>query len=306
MVGGKMNNPWNLLMLSIVLISACGDNTASLRYKEMGNFLSGILEEGEYIDSSRAIKIGKTQSLEYLDWELLSCQEAEVRLEEYWQNTKTDSILLQWNGEARGYVDQHQQLKITAGRLYRIKVILPDGNEMTAETTVPRHIEVPGDSLTATEPAFGDYPSDGEWLELALENANQQHPLQVAVNDDAEFNLYLEFYCLEEYQNAEYTYPPGDNDFPVDENEYMGDSRQYPRRNISYYMYQPENGIVNINSYQSSILFYGRTQIGVYSIDSNYLQYLYKSDGYTAGGVVGGIGIFGSSTGKMLYSRVIK
>ena len=95
-------------------------------------------------------------------------------------------------------------------------------------------------------------------------------------------------------------------DYPRNEAEYMSGLCKYLRRNMNYYMYQPENYMISLNSYESSLLFYGRTKISVYSIDSNYLNYLYKSDGYTHGGVVGGIGVFGSKSGKVLYTKVMQ
>lgn len=293
-----------LIVLSLLFVSGCGENTAGERYSDLNNYLSGVLEEGKYIDPSRAIKIGKTQTIENIDWELLSCSTADVVLDEYWEGTKSDSIRLDWCSEIQGYIDQQQLLKIKERRMYRIRAVLPDGTIISAQTTIPPHINVPADSAIAEEPAFGDYPEDDNWLELNIENANQDHPLQVVTQSDDEINLYLEFYCLEDFNNARYIYPPAGNDYPEDEKEYMGDSKQYPRRNLSYYMYQPDNGVVNLNNYQSSIIFYGRTQICLYSIDDNYLSYLYKGDGYHHGGVSGGIGIFGSKSGKKLYSLI--
>ncbi len=301
-----MKNLKNLLLISVLLLIACSENTTPDRNSVQSYYITGILEEGSYIDAERAIKIGRTQEIENAECDLLSISEALVTLYEKLDDEIMNSVILEWNVEARGYIDRYQNIMITENRIYRLEVLLPMGDMMSAETTVPLRIDVYADSLVSEESAFGDYPADDQWSELQLSMANSEHPIQIGTQNDEEFNLYTEIYCLEEYWEAEYTYPEEDNVFPLDEKEYMGSVQQYPRRNLSYFMYQPVNGIVNYNCYQSSILFYGRTEVSVYSIDSNYLNYLYKSDGYTAGGIVGGIGVLGSRSGKKLYTRVIK
>ncbi len=295
-----------LLLISVLLLASCSENTAPDRNLAQSYYICGILEEGNYIDADHAIKIGKTQEIENAQWDQLTVSDALVTLYEKQGEEITNNVILEWNAEARGYIDTSQIVLIRENLIYRLEVILPQGETMSAETAVPLRISVYGDSLVSDEPAFGDYPADDQWSELQLTSANTDHPVQIGTQNDDEFNLYTEIYCLEEYWEAEYTYPEDENTFPQDEKEYMGSVQQFPRRNISYFMYQPVNGIVNYNCYQSSILFYGRTEVSVYSIDSNFLNYLYSSDGYVAGGIAGGIGVFGSISGKKLYTRVIK
>jgi len=293
-----------LALISIFLLIACSDNTAPRRYSELSYYLCGILEAGYYVDTDHPILFGKTKDISMMDSEI-AIEDAEINLYEITDDQITQSVNLQWNASANGYIDQDGQLPINAGSTYRIEVNY-NNTQIYGETTVPSEISVYGDSLVSEIPAWNDYPSDDQWSELKLEKANSIHPIQIGTRNNEEFNLLTEFYCLEEYWEAEYTYPPADNDFPEDAQEYMGDVRQYPRRNMGYYMYQPDNLMVDFNSYQSSLLFYGKTELSVYSIDNNYLKYLYKSDGYTQGGIIGGIGIFGSKSGKKLYTRVIK
>lgn len=301
-----MNRSMNILLLGVLILAACGENTSGTRYSDFGYYLSGILEEGTFVGADNAIVVGKTQDLDDIVWSMLHLANAEVILEEYWQGELLQTIALSWNETARGYVDAQQEMRIKAKHCYKLLVTLDSGEMLRAETVVPKTIAVYADSLVSAQPAFSDYPLDDNWHQLPLAGANASHPLQIGTETDEEFNLYTEFYCLESYDEAEYTYPPEDNDYPQDEREYMGDSRQYPRRNMSYYMYQPENNLVSYNTYESSILFYGRMEVCVYSIDSNYLNYLYKDDGYLHGGINGGIGIFGSKCGKKLYTRVVK
>jgi len=293
-----------LALISIFLLIACSDNTAPRRYSELSYYLCGILEAGYYVDTDHPILFGKTKDIGMIDSEI-AIEDAAINLYEITDDQITQSVNLQWNASADGYIDQDGQLPINAGSKYRIEVNYND-TQIYGETAVPSEISVYGDSLVSGIPAWNDYPADDQWSELKLEEANSIHPIQIRTRNNEEFNLLTEFYCLEEYWEAEYTYPPSDNYFPEDAQEYMGDVRQYPRRNMGYYMYQPDNLMVDFNSYQSSLLFYGKTEVSVYSIDNNYLKYLYKSDGYTQGGIIGGIGIFGSKSGKKLYTRVIK
>ena len=299
-----MKNFIILALVSILLLISCSDNTAPRRYSELSYYLCGILEAGYFVDTDHPILFGKTRDISMMDSEI-EIENAEINLYEISDDQIIQSVNLVWDESADGYIDQDGQLLIIAGSKYRIEVSY-NNTQISGETTVPLEIAVFGDSLVNEIPAWNDYPEDDQWSELKLDEANTNHPIQIGTQNNEEFNLLTEFYCLEEYWEAEYTYPPEDNDFPQDAQEYMGDVHQYPRRNMGYYMYQPENLIVDFNSYQSSLLFYGKTEVSVYSIDSNYLKYLYKSDGYTQGGIIGGIGIFGSKSGEKLYTRVIK
>ncbi|MDP8211508.1 MAG: hypothetical protein RAO94_03225 [Candidatus Stygibacter australis] len=301
-----MKNFIILALISIFLLIACSDNTAPRRYSELSYYLCGILEAGYYVDTDHTILLGKTMGISSLMDTTLSVTDAEIVLMELADSQIRQSVILVWDAAAGGYIDLNEELLIKTGLEYRIEASLSENIQLSGETIVPNQISVFGDSIVSDIPAWSDYPDDGQWPELILEEVNSNHPIQIGTLDNQEFNLLTEFYCLEEYWNAEYTYPPEDNDFPVDNQEYMGDVHQYPRRNLGYYMYQPDNFMVNFNSYQSSLLFYGKTEASVYSIDSNYLKYLYKSDGYTAGGIIGGIGVFGSKCGKKLYTRIIK
>jgi hypothetical protein len=188
---------------------------------------------------------------------------------------------------------------------YHLRIVTITGQIIEAETTVPKAINVLGDSEMANQAWAFTEPAE-EWLSLLIDTANSEHPVQIDTYGDEEINLYTEFWCYEDYFDAEYIYPADDNDYPADEEEYMGSPQQYPRRSLGYYMYQPENGLINFNSYQTQMKFYGRTRLEVYSIDDNFLNYLYKSEGYMAGGIQGGIGVFGSKCGSKLYTRVVK
>lgn len=291
-------------ILAIVMLTSCSDMTSGSRYNESSYYVSGLLKAGEYIIGENAVKFGQTQDIEDADWEALPDPTAEVHVKESASDGSiTGEISLIWDANVRGYIDQEEEMPVKAGYTYKLEIYKNGNIVVSASTTVPEMINVLGDQPAGTEPVW-DESSDTD-KELELEQADSKHPVIIETQSDAEFNLYSEFWCFEDYQEAEYTYPE-DNEYPADEEEYMGDTRQYPRRNMGYYMYQPENGVLEFNNYQSSIMFYGKTRLRLYSIDTNYLSYLYKADGYAHGGIEGGIGVFGSYCGKELYTIVIK
>jgi hypothetical protein len=52
--------------------------------------------------------------------------------------------------------------------------------------------------------------------------------------------------------------------------------------------------------------FYGQYEVGVYSIDDNYYNYLYRDHPERNGGVTGGVGCFSSACRKTYRVRVIE
>lgn len=114
---------------------------------------------------------------------------------------------------------------------------------------------------------------------------------------DPEQIMLMDTYCLEERQNAHYVNPIGDHDTPKDEKEYGG--AQTPPRNTFLYfrlgdLPSDPNGY-RLSFYGDMMQFYGRYKLGLFAIDANYYNFLYRDQPETHGGVVGGIGVFGSA-----------
>jgi hypothetical protein len=305
--GAIMKNMWIMIITGAMLLSSCSENVSEKRYTDSFYYVSCVLAAQNYIDGEQAVMLGSTLDIENAQWDMLPVRTATVTITEYTPDGIENQVVeLLWNNESRGYIDEDHELLIKEECAYHLRIVTIEGEILEADTTVPKAIVVLGDSQISESPAWAFEEPTEEWLSLPAEIADSEHPVQIATDDNEEFNLYTEFWCYEDYLDAEYIYPENDHDFPDDEEEYMGSVQQYPRRSMGFYMYQPENGIVNFNSYQGQMKFYGRTRLEVYSIDDNYLNYLYKSEGYMAGGIQGGIGIFGSKYGRKLYTRVVK
>jgi hypothetical protein len=141
---------------------------------------------------------------------------------------------------------------------------------------------------------------------MTYDTIDNQHPLTIYTADDAEFNLFMEFYCMEEWQDADFINVVIGPSSPESEDEYRGGLNGAPQRLMTFFPYQPENGVVNMATYQQNFTFYSKHRVSIYAIDANYYHYLYHQDGYSWGGVEGGIGYFGSGTGTVVFTEVIE
>ena len=114
---------------------------------------------------------------------------------------------------------------------------------------------------------------------------------------DPEQIMLMDTYCLEPLENAHYVNPIGDRDTPKDDKEYGG--AQTPPRNVFLYfrlgdLPRDPSGY-RLAFYGDMMQFYGRYKLGLFAIDANYYNFLYRDQPETHGGVNGGIGVFGSA-----------
>jgi hypothetical protein len=124
-------------------------------------------------------------------------------------------------------------------------------------------------------------------------------PILVTCRDPAQIAL-VDVWCAEKYYNARWVHKIGTSDYPSDDQEYGGDNG--PPRHISAYFRFEEldrlGDAYEIDFYGAMMAFYGEYQVGVYSIDENYYNYLYRDNPEHSGGIHGGIGVFGSACRK--------
>ena len=180
-------------------------------------------------------------------------------------------------------------------------------NTIRAVTNVPKTMQVWADSLVTDVSAYTTDPQNSGWTEMIYDTIDSEHPIQIETQDGQVVNLYFEFYCLEEWQDAKYVHSFGGIEFPDSAEEYENPGDGSPRRTNIFYTFLPnENNIVNFSFYQYAFVFYGRYRVAVKSIDDNYLQYLYKPEGYNHGGIVGGIGYFGSACSQTMFTKIVE
>jgi len=293
-----------VLICAALLISSCTDFTSPERYTEESYYLTGILRAGETVSFNNPIIIGKTIPVEGGTFDDLLIFDASVMVYEMSQdNTLLDSVALvfQVNSIGRfGYIDPIGNMIIEYENKYRIEAMIDTTDLIWAETTIPKSITVQPDSGYTTD------PSVSIWPEMVFEDIDLEHPIIIETQDNNTFNLYCGFYCLEEWQDAEYIFPFGDQTNPEEEEDYESEADGSPRRTNTFYIFQPTENLINFSFYQYAFNFYGRYEVTVSSIDSNYLNYLYKPEGFNHGGINGGVGYFGSAVSRVMYTKVVE
>jgi len=292
-----------LILIVGIVITSCLEITSSKRHNDLQYYLTGLLIEGSTVDFENPIIIGKTVLADGGYFDDMFIGDAEVMLFEVDDlGVILDSVNLVSFEVAPNvycYVDMFEYLTIKPEMNYKIEAQIAD-DFLWASTKIPLPISIlPDDGYTADTLATG-------WPEMVYDTIDNEHQLQIETQDNESFCLYSEFYCLEEWQDAEYINVFGEHDFPDNEEEYENPANGSPRKITSYYLYQPQDNLVNFGFYQTAFVFYGRYQLTISTVDDNYLNYLYKPEGYNHGGINGGIGYFGSSNSHTMYTKIVE
>lgn len=201
---------------------------------------------------------------------------------------------------------------------YDLRVEIPGDRVLEARTTTPYAFDVEGGP-----PVLPD--------SVAHSVVQDTYPMLVACEDPAQIAL-VDVYCREPWEDARYINPFGDHAAPDDYDEYGGDSGE-PRHIQAYFRLQdlvrvkggnpgrtgdgPEDGGRGdrtvgdgtgdrfvIDFYSAMMAFYGHYTVQVFTIDDNYYRFLYRDHPEEEGGIVGGIGVFGSACRRSWEVRV--
>ncbi|MBT3756094.1 MAG: DUF4249 family protein, partial [Candidatus Cloacimonetes bacterium] len=275
-----------ILICAALLVTSCIDFTAPERFTEQSYFLTGILKAGKTVDFEDPVIVGKTTSVEDVSFGDFFINGAEVTLFEM-DNTGTilDSINLSCipipllEDTLFIYVDINAYLLIKPELTYRIEAKIDTTDILWAETTVPKTISVQPD------PGYTADPTISGWPEMIFGDIDLEHPIMIETQDNNTFNLHCEFYCLEDWDDAEYIFAMEEDTYPEDPEEYESEADGSPRRTSTFYIFQPSDNLINFSFYQYAFNFYGRYEVNVSSIDDNFLNYLYKPEGYNHGGI---------------------
>jgi hypothetical protein len=298
-----------IITLIAITLAACADTTSSRRYEEAPYYvINGKLTAGEPLTLSAPVFVGKTVSTDGSNLNDMVIADAEVFIRDVTDNPNgpidslTFDIAIGSDDVTMGYFDPDSTLIPQCGHTYRIVAIIPGVEDSVwAETTVPKLMTVLPDPAFTTDPN-GEYPS------IPWETSDSQHPLRAQLTTGDQFNLFVQFYCLEEsYEDVEWTITFGSSDKPADQDEYEDPASHEPRKIEFFYRSEPEaqddGYFIRESRFKTFVWFYGRYRIKYYSIDDNYYNYLYNSEGFKHGGVHNGLGYFGSASGNTLYTR---
>lgn len=239
--------------------------------------LFGTLFVGEPLSQGNAIVLMRTRPVdEPYSLDQAAVRGAVVRL----RDVDADSTYALSMGQAGRYANP--TVTIQPRTTYELTV--QDGTHtLTATTTTPALFRVSAEPV-AVPGTMVHAEIAGRW------------PI-VLNGPDPEQIMLMDSYCLELYQNAHYVNPIGTHDTPKDDKEYGG--AQTPPRNTFFFFrlgdLPPDPAGYRLGFYGDMMQFYGRYKLGLFAIDTNYYNFLYRDQPETHGGVVGGIGVFGSA-----------
>ncbi len=264
--------------IAALLLAGCSPSTRPAFERDVVVF--GYLHVGEAVTDSNAISVSETRPIDSdYDPAEAAVSGALVTLQADGA-AAPDTLAMVAPGRYA-----NPALRIAPLTTYRLVVRTGD-RIVTASTTTPAPItflrepvEVPG---TMAQAAIGD-----------------SFPIVVAGPDPTQIVL-LDLYCLEDRANAVYVHPVADHEVPKNDREY-GTPNGPPRHVLAYFHLGdlvPVPGGWRAGFYGDMMVFYGRYRVSMYAIDDNEYQYLYRDDPERHGGIVGGIGVFGSVSGR--------
>ncbi len=278
------------------LIGACiclafagcdGDVTGPPLRDEIAVF--GFLYVGEAVSDSNAVLITRTRPL--LD--LYDPAEAAVTTATVTLLREGDSVPDTLSMVRPGYYADPSVI-IDPLTVYHLTVSIPRERVITATTTTPVSYHL----------LNGPLPLPGTMRHADIPGS---YPFKLTCPDEEQIFL-LDVYCLESWEDARYIIPFGDHDRPDNEQEY-GYENEEPRHIFAYFRIRDvarEGYIYTIGFYSAMMVFWGNYEVSLLAIDENYYNYLYREHPEESGGIVGGIGVFGSACRDHYLVKIIE
>ncbi len=284
---------WKMVLLLLLILNFCAKNPSAPEYqKEVVIF--GFLWGNEYLSEQHAIMVNYTapvqQSYSIND---AAIENAVVKLKDL---STGHEVLLKEIADRPGFY-YHDELLIKPNAAYLLTVHIED-KLVTATTTVP--------PLLTLETKL-----DSEAVNFVYrDNLGFEKPIKLFCENEEQI-IYVDMFCNEDWQNAEYLDSFGANSKPKNRAEYDQGKNAEPRH-IQAFMrlkdlktsFYPDEYV--IFWYHSMIVFYGSNTMQLLAIDANYHNYLYQEHPELKGGINGGIGVFGSVCGEDFILMVMK
>lgn len=259
----------------VALVGCGGDTSGPATADEFTVF--GYLYVGEQVGEANAIRVSRVRPIDELyDRDAAGVSNAIVTLTPEGGTPETLELVA-----PGAYADS--AVVIAPLTTYHLRIEVPGERVITAATTTPVAIQIEGGPPEIPETVRQEILQDS-------------YPVAVTC-DDPEQILLTDVYCLEDWRAARWIYPIGPDETPTDYEEYGGDDGE-PRHIFAYFRANDivqEAGQYRIDFYGAMMAFYGRYTVHVSAIDTNTYDYIYKDHPEENGGVVGGIGLFGSA-----------
>lgn len=312
-----------VIMLFSILLSGCTDFVSPERFTKEHYSLNGILKAGKTISFEDPVWIGKSTSLSNLNSAELFVNNAVVKIIQTSTAKDTMSFYLSpvqvpipdTDRLVTFYIDPMGHV-IQPEFTYRIEVTIPGYNKLiSAETTVPKAAQlVP--NFNYTPPAGQGYTTDpnDSTTTIRYPEVDMHYPVTLRVDGNQSVNFMVELFCREEFStDLEFTTAFMGQEHPTEDlepNYYQVSGESIRRINIMSKFVSKQhtdsNWYVSMTDYRQAFVFYGRYQVTAYIMDDNYFTYKYMPEGYYYGGVNNALGCFGSASGGVLYTKIVK
>lgn len=280
-----------LLVLTVLAIGCSDDATEPPTRDEVAVF--GYLYVGEAVSVENAILVTRVRPVgEFYDPAEAAVNDALVTLRREGES-KPETLVAVGPGSYAA-----PDYRIEARAAYDLAVEIPGDRTLHARTTTPFALEAEGGP-----PVLPDSVPHA-----ILQGA---FPVYLACDDPEQIAL-VDVYCREEWETARYIYPFGDREGPEDYAEYGGDNRE-PRHIVAYFRLSDLVRVAGgggderfiVDFYSAMMAFYGTYTVQMFTIDRNYYNFLYRDHPEEEGGIVGGIGVFGSACRRSWEVRVV-
>jgi hypothetical protein len=318
-------NRYYILLISIITLalSACSDFVSPQRFKNDYYTLNAILYADSTISFSHPVWIGKVAKIEDINSAQLFVDNASVRIKETATNGDTMSFTLMpvtfpapdMPSDVTFYIDPLSHV-IHQEYTYTITVDIPTDSgvkHLWAETTVPKRADlVPN---FGAEPVVGEgYTTDPDdtTMVIPFDEIDANYPVAMRVAGSQTVNCLVEVYCREDFDpTLEFTTPMfGQTEAGADmEDQYESAGESVRRINVLNRFYSREidgNWYISLTDYRQCFVFYGRYRVTAIVMDDNYFKSKYMPESYFHGGVHNGFGCFGSASGGVMYTRIVK
>jgi len=298
----------------LLSLTSCSDFTSPDRFEGNAYSISGLLVAGNSISLDQPIYVCRSSSINDFNALELFVPDATVLIID--QNTNEQFNLTPALHEYKvKYVDENNHV-IIADHVYRIEVDIPGYDKTVwAETHVPVSADLIRDYNNLDVAGEGYSVSANPIDSLSYNDLDVRYPIAMNTgNYSGPVNLYLEFFCLEEFSTAlEFTNPIFGTTNPSSnmESDYYEAGESIRRIHfIGRYtsMQQPDyqDNYLLVNDFKQAFIFFGRYRVTAYAVDDNYYKYSYMPEGYLYGGVHNGLGYFGSASGGKMFTKVYK
>jgi hypothetical protein len=310
-----------------ILLTSCTDFVSPKRFTEPHYTVNALLKSGTSISQENPVSICKVPGLNLSEVFVL---DAIVTIKEYQKNPATNNydILTKQFNLTLGlnpvdamfvpcYFDPANNL-IQSGFKYHIDVTIPGYDKIiSADTIVPEAAElVPNFNYTPTAgQGYTTDPAD-TLASIPFSQVDLNYPVSVKlVGADRQqtVNFIVELYCREEFSTQlEYTTAFMGLEHPTeaDEDNYYSSGDTIRRFMImsKFISKQHTDGkwYVSWTDYRQAFGFYGKYRVTALVLDENYWNYRSKPEGYYYGGVKNAFGCFGSASGGVMYTKIVK